>query len=572
MIDSGHRDELLTQLRFLYGAAGEAVLPGLLERIDRFRSEYNREPKAPAERLSERDALLISYGDQVRAPGEPPLASLRRLLLGPLSGTVTGVHLLPFYPYSSDDGFSVVDYLQVDEELGDWDDIERLGTSHRLMFDAVINHASVSSAWFRGFLADAAPYRDYFVTADPASDLSMVVRPRTTPLLTPFDTAAGRRFVWTTFGADQVDLDYRNPALLLEVLEVLLAYVAHGAEIIRFDAMTYLWKEVGHPSVHHPKTHGVLKLYRAALEAAAPWVVMLTETNVPHAENVSYFGDGHDEAQMVYNFALPPLVLHSFSAGDAGSLSAWARTLDTPSAETTYFNFLASHDGIGVRPVEGLLEPAEIEALVALAHRHGGDVSTKRNSDGSESPYELNINYFDALNDPRADTPLELQVRRFLSAQAIMLALPGVPGIYVHSLLGSRNAHDEVARTGRKRSINREKFELAALERELADPAGLRSRVLSGFRRLLSVRSAHPAFHPQVPHRVLATPSGLFGLARSAGDGREVYCLTNVTAGRIAVPPGVVPAGVVDLLGSDGAAAAQRNVDAWETRWFGLGG
>jgi sucrose phosphorylase len=570
MIAPDLRHRLLDQLRHLYGDAGDDVLPDLLERLQRFHTEHPRPAIAPAARLSERDALLITYGDQVRAPDEAPLTTLARLLDGPLADTVTGVHLLPFFPYTSDDGFSVVDYLQVDEALGDWRHVAHLGESHRLMFDAVINHASVSSHWFQGFLANEAPYRDFFVTADPDLDLSMVVRPRTSPLLTPFETVAGTRHVWTTFSADQVDLDYTNPTLMLEVLEVLLAYVDRGAEIIRLDAVTYLWKEPGHASVHHPRTHAALKLYRAALEVAAPWVVMLTETNVPHTENIGYFGNGRDEAQMVYNFALPPLVLHSFTAGDASKLAAWAAELHTPSPETAFFNFLASHDGIGVRPVEALLDPDEVTALATVAERHGGAVSTKTNSDGSQSLYELNINYFDALNDPGHAASLELQVRRFLSAQALMLALPGVPGVYVHSLLGSRGAPHEVARTGRKRSINREKFELAALERELADPDARRSRVLTGYRELLAVRTAHPAFHPHAAHQVLTTPNTLLGLKRTAEDGRVVVTFTNVSSSEVPLTIGALLDEARDLLAS--SARDDRTLRPYETRWFALEG
>jgi sucrose phosphorylase len=411
------------------------------------------------------------------------------------------------------------------------------------MFDAVVNHVSASHPWFRSFLAGEEPFVDWFPTEDPSTDLSAVVRPRATPLLTPFETAHGTRHVWTTFSADQIDLDYANPDVLLAVVRVLLEYVRRGAEILRLDAVTFLWKEVGTSCVHHPNTHRILKLMRAAMEAVAPRVVLLTETNVPHLENVGYFGSGFDEAQMVYNFALPPLVLHAFHTGDATRLQQWARGLGTPSDETTFFNFLASHDGIGVRPVEQILPKADVTALVERVRGHGGLVSMKRNSDGSESPYELNISYFDALSDPASDEGLERQVARFMTAQAIMLALAGVPGIYVHSLLGSRSAHAEVERTGRARSVNRAKFDLAELERELGDPSSIRTRVLDAFRALLRARRSRPEFSPQAAQEVLDTPVAVFGVRR----GDDVYCFHNLSDAPVTVHPSVLPARARDL-------------------------
>ncbi|UCH25751.1 MAG: hypothetical protein JSV66_17795, partial [Trueperaceae bacterium] len=373
----------------------------------------------------------------------------------------------------------------------------------------------------------------------------------------------------TTFSADQIDLDYSNPEVLFEIVRVLLHYISKGAEIIRLDAVTYLWKEAGTSSVHHPKTHGVLKLLRSVTEAVAPQVVILTETNVPHQENISYFGNGADEAQMVYNFALPPLVLHSFLTEDARKLTTWASGLSTPSRQTTFFNFLASHDGIGLRPVEAILSEAERKNLVETTKQHGGYVSSKTDPDGGESPYELNINYFDALNDPAGGEPVELQVRRFLSAQAIMLALAGVPGIYIHSLLGSRSAPEEVIRTGHARSINRKKFALHELERDLTDPGSLRSLVLTHFRPLLRCRKRLDAFDPSAPQEILDAPGGVFGLKRT-GANDTVYCLHNVSTQPQRLPGQLLPntpltdAVTGEVLTREQAAA----LEPLQTRWL----
>ncbi|MDT8306045.1 MAG: alpha-amylase family glycosyl hydrolase, partial [Anaerolineae bacterium] len=371
---------------------GETAAPEILSRLEARLASYQG-PSRPARPFDQRDAFLITYGDMVRQPGEAPLHTLGEFLRAHVRGFVRGVHLLPFYPYTSDDGFSVVDYTAVDPALGSWADVERLGQDFRLAFDAVINHISAHSAWFQGYLRDEAPYRDYFITVDPAADLSAVFRPRALPLLTQVDTAAGPRHVWTTFSADQIDLNFANSEVLLAIVDVLLFYAARGAEVIRLDAIAFLWKEIGSRCLHQPEAHHIVQLLRRVFDRVAPQVALLTETNVPHRENVSYFGDGHDEAQMVYNFSLPPLVLHAIQTGSAAPLSAWAGELSTPSDETAFFNFLASHDGIGVTPARDIIGDAAIDWLAERVEALGGFVSYKNNPDGSQSAYELNINY-----------------------------------------------------------------------------------------------------------------------------------------------------------------------------------
>jgi len=548
-------DRILDHLHSLYPDDAEALWERLQARLDAFRAAHPelRAMIPPEERLTERDAILITYGDQITEPGRPPLRTLAEVLLRYAEGLISGVHILPFFPYSSDDGFSVVDYITVHPDWGAWDDVERIGAHFRLMFDLVVNHISRQSDWFQGFLAGDPHYDDFFITVEPGADLSDVVRPRAKPLLTPVETAEGEKLVWTTFSPDQIDLNFANPEVLLRIIDVLLCYVDHGAEIIRLDAIAYLWKEIGTSCIHLEQTHRVVQLFRALFDLVAPNVMIITETNVPHAENISYFGDGTNEAQMVYQFSLPPLVLHALARGDAAYLTAWAAGLtgDLLSQQTTFYNFLASHDGVGVRPVEGILPPQEVKWLAERTQAHGGHVSYKTNADGSKSPYELNISYFDALSDPQSAEPLEVQVRRFMVSQAIMLALRGVPAIYVHSLFGSRNYPAGVEATGRYRSINREKFRRAELEAELADPDDVRARVYTAYRRLLAVRREHPAFHPGGAQHVLDFGPAVFALARSAPDGSEMLlCVHNVTeqVQEIALPSDVISTPLRDII------------------------
>ena len=493
--------------------------------------------EAAPEWISQRDALLITYADQVRKGGEPPLKVLAEFCGRHLKGVVSGIHLLPFYPWSSDDGFSVKDFFAVEPSYGTWEDIALLGADFDLMLDAVFNHVSVQGEWFQRFLADDARYRDFFIAVAGSPDLSQVVRPRALPLLTEFSTAAGPKKVWTTFSADQVDLNFKNPEVLLAVLEALLFYVAKGARFIRLDAIAFLWKEIGTSCLHLPQTHQVIQLLRAVLEEVAPRVLLITETNVPHIDNVSYFGDGTNEAQLVYNFALPPLVLHSFATGNAEKLTRWAQSLALPSDRVTYFNFLASHDGIGLNPARGILNDAEIDALVRRTVEHGGFISYKDMPDGSRSPYEMNINYLDALSNPAEREPAELAARKFLAAHAILLSLQGVPGIYFHSMFGSRGDRAGAESIGLPRRVNRQKLEQRELEAELADPASVRGRVFGGCRAYLQIRGRHAAFHPCGQQQVLALDPRVFAVRRIAPDGKDrVLCLHNVSGETVPVP------------------------------------
>ncbi len=485
------RQVIRAHLRFLYGEQrAEATWQQLASRLD----QRLRTSIAP---LTGRDNLLITYGDQVNAAPQSPLRTLADFLDQHTAGLITGVHLLPHYPYSSDDGFSVIDYRQVNPALGTWTDVQRLGATRRLMLDAVLNHVSARSTWFQAYRRGGAPYKNYFIECDPRADLSQVVRPRTSSLLTP----VGDRHVWTTFSADQIDLNYRNPDVLLEMLDILLFYVANGAQFLRLDAIAYLWKEIGTPCINLPQTHRIVQLIRAVLDLVAPGVMLVTETNVPHRDNIAYFGDGTNEAHLMYNFSLPPLTLHALRTGNAAKLSRWAADLPN----VTFFNFLASHDGIGLNPARGILSEAEIESLLC-----GQLVSS-----GSGGAYELNANWLDALGG---------NVDAFLCAQAIMLALRGLPGIYFHSLFGSHGWPEGVQQTGRNRTINRQKFTRAELDRELADPTSERRRIFDGYRKLLEARAASPAFAPHAPQRVLDCSDAVFAVRR-----QDMLCLHNVT-------------------------------------------
>jgi sucrose phosphorylase len=518
---------------------GTTLEPGHLEALIEVLDTFKLPSEIPSSTLTANDAILITYGDAIQSGEQSPLQTLRTFLETRVRQTINTVHLLPFFPYSSDDGFSVIDYTRVDPNLGDWEDIEDFAASYDLIFDAVINHISVKSDWFEGFLSSQPPYDEYFITIAKDTDLSDVFRPRALPLLTKFDTVNGTRYVWTTFSKDQVDLNFHNPDVLIDIARILLMFVERGARFIRLDAIAYIWKEIGTSCIHLGKTHRIVQFFRLIFDELAPYVQIITETNVPHGDNISYFGDGTDEAQLVYNFSLPPLVLHAFHHQNATTLTRWAKSLALPSSETSFFNFLASHDGVGVTPAKGLIPDEDIHELCRRVEALGGFVSYKNNADGTRSPYELNISYLDALGDPdHPDEPAETVADRFLASQSIMLALKGVPGVYYHSLLGSRGWREGVKKTGRNRTINREKLALNNLLEEIDQQGSLRQCIFDGYLKMLGQRGgeAGQAFDPTGQQQLLELDHRLFSVLRGSQDGNQwVLCVTNVTPGNVLV-------------------------------------
>ncbi len=518
MIPSPFFHRLETRLRFIYK---DGYKPKIADDLAATISKYSP-ANHPAAKWDEKDMALITYGDSIIEPGRKPLKTLKEFLDAYFSNLFSVVHILPFFPYSSDDGFAVKDFREVNPRLGGWKDIQRLTENFDLMADLVINHVSSESQWFQNFVRQDGVGADFFITESPEKDLSRVIRPRNSPLLTPVNTKKGQKYVWTTFSDDQIDLDFSNPQVLIRMVDILLHYLSHGARIIRLDAIAFLWKKPETTCLHLPETHEIVKLLREIAEFIDPRAIILTETNVPHKENLSYFGDG-DEAHMVYQFSLPPLLLHALHTGNPEYLSGWAEGLKAPPRGCTFFNFTASHDGIGVRPLEGLIPEHEKMQLIENIKMSGGEVSYKSNPDGSHSPYELNITWFDAMKRTLngADT---LQVERFLTSQIIMMSFRGLPAFYIHSLTATPNYSEGVMLTGQKRTINRKKWNKTELKQTL-NQSGPQKIVFETLRKLLATRKEQKAFHPDAPQEIPACESSVFFLARHATNGKQTILL-----------------------------------------------
>ena len=489
------------------------------------------EPEPYQNYWDESDCWMITYASSIREKGQPGLKTLQAFCDKYLADTVNGLHILPFYPYSSDDGFAVMDYCAVDEANGSWEDLQSIAGRYRLMADLVINHASSQSKWFQNFISRKNPGKDYFKETSPEEDLSLVVRPRSTPLRTEVETVDGKRWVWCTFGPDQIDLDFGNPDVLLEFIEIIRFYLANGVRVFRLDAVAFLWKEPGTSSLHDQRTHEIIKLIRTLIDFYDPSVMIITETNVPNRDNLTYFGNSN-EAHAIYNFSLPPLMVHTLLTGDCRHLKTWMMSMPPARGGTTYFNFLASHDGIGMRPADGLLSDAEKTSLLETLQSFGGRISLRTGPDGAAKPYEANISLIDALAGTEEGRD-EFQVDRFICAHAIMLALEGIPGIYIHSLLGTSNDYEGLARTGRYRSINRRVWERDELEELLADPDSMQSKVLTRLSHLIRLRRAKKAFHPNAVQFTMNLGLQTFGIWRQSTDRRQdVFSISNISRER----------------------------------------
>jgi len=537
------RKHMLDRLAMLYGQEEAEKWMPELERALKVHHAYKpyeliemERDFDPKERFTQQDMVLITYGDMLHGEGETPLAVLHQFVSAYNQGGINTLHLLPFFPYSSDRGFSVIDYGQVDPNLGTWDDIKNMETEYDLMFDGVMNHCSSRSRMFQDFINGDPNFQEFFVAYESPGDLtqdqrSKIFRPRTSDILTEFITYNGPKWVWTTFSDDQIDFNFRNPAVLLAVVEGLLFYIRNGADILRLDAVTYIWAEPGTECVHLPQTHEIVKLLRDVVNTAAPGAALITETNVPHKDNISYFGNGYDEAHMVYNFALPPLVLYTFYKEDATALSEWAGSLMEPSETATFFNMLDTHDGVGLMGVREILPREEIDFIVEKASEKGAYISYKMTEARTEEPYEINTTWWSALNREDSDEPLALQVKRAMASRCISFVIQGVPAIYAHGAVGSTNDHELVKKTGVKRDVNRAVIDAKTLEERLKYPGSKNSLIRGWSNRTAVKRARERAFHPHGPQQVLMASSDVFTVFRTSPEGdRQILTMTNVTS------------------------------------------
>ena len=557
-----NKTKTIKTLSSLYGNKAKEIYANIELLIQKYQSKI----KNTSEPLTEKDVILITYGDNIQEDGKSHLQTLNKFVSKYCLPEINSTHILPCFPYSSDDGFSVTDYYEIDPNLGTWDDIEQLSEMNNLMFDAVVNHMSKSSQWFQWYLAQKDKYKDYFIAVNPEIDLSKVIRPRALPLLSPFKMKNGEvNHIWTTFSADQVDLNFKSPDVFIAMLDVLLYYTSKGSKFIRLDAIAFLWKEIGTNCLHLEQTHTIIKLYKEVIKVLTDNLYIITETNVPHKENISYFGNGENEADLVYNFSLAPLLVYSIMKSNVSVLHNWAKSLKMPSNKVCFFNFTASHDGIGMRPLQGIISDVEVAELAQRTENHGGQVGYKNNEDGSQSPYELNCNYMDLLSHPVEEND-ETRIIKMMLTQSIMLAFPGVPGIYFHSLVGSQNYYKGVEDSGIKRRINREKLEYAQLETALNQEGNLRNSVFKSYKKLLELRTNEKAFNPFGNAEYFNFVNSTVFVVKRSFENETIYGVYNFSNKETAI--NALEPNVVDLISKTVVNESLWKLGVYQFKWL----
>lgn len=490
--------------------------------------EECREPEQYKNHWNEQDIAVITYGNTFLKDNETPLDTLYRFLSSYLKDEINIIHILPFFPFSSDDGFAVLDYTQVNDAYGDWDDIVQIASEFKLMSDLVINHCSGRSRWFEQLKTGEEPGKNYFYCVDHDTDLSKVVRPRTSPLLREVATPEGDVYVWCTFSHDQPDLNFRNPEVLLEFVSIIHLYLERGVKIFRLDAIAFLWKEAGTNCINLPQTHEIVRLLRTLIEHHTPDAIIITETNIPNRENLAYFGNAN-EAHIIYNFPLPPLLLNMLVTGSSHYFKNWLMSMPPAMMGTSYLNFIASHDGIGLRPAEGLLSEEEIAELVSTMESFGGQISWRALDEGKNKPYEINITLYDALKGTVSGGEDEWQQQRFICAHAIMLALEGMPAFYINSLFATENDYEKFKNTNNNRAINRHNWQYDELNALLSSD-NHHAHVFKQLIRLITIRKKQEAFHPNATQFTLHLGDEICAFWRqSLNRDQSIFALNNIT-------------------------------------------
>ncbi len=503
----------------------------LLQILDNFSEKSRYEEISEDEKWDESFAVLITYADGVYKKGETTLVTLRELLSKYFGSLSKVVHILPFLKSTSDGGFAVSSHKSLEEKFGSWEDLKSISNKHYLMADLVLNHVSSSHPWVQQFIKCQEPGLSNVFSPSQDLDWKNVIRPRSSSLFSQINTEDGQKQVWTTFGPDQIDLNWLNPKMTIEFLNLIITYLSNGIKWLRLDAVGFIWKEPGTTCLHLPKAHSIVKILRILLNDLLKDGVLITETNVPQKENLSYLIP-EDEADMAYNFPLPPLLLEAIISSRADILNSWICDWPELPKTTTLFNFTASHDGVGLRALEGLMNEQRIKDLLINCEKRGGLVSHRRLSNGEDKPYELNISWWSAMEDPGRDSN-RFQYERFLLTQLLVMSLKGVPAFYLPALLASENDIKSFSMTGQRRDLNREKFKSEKLAAVFNNPESYANKNLKYLRHAMDVRAKLSQFHPQSHMECLSkNRADIVALKRGIGS-KAVFTIHNMTENKI---------------------------------------
>ena len=476
---------------------------------------------------SEKDFLLITYADSIKKNNQKNFITLNSFLKK-YCKEFSYIHILPFFPFSSDDGFAVEDYKKIKIEHGSWKDLKKITKTFDIMVDLVINHCSSNNKLFKNFLEDKNPGKDFFINSEKKFPKSnKIVRPRSSDLSKKVLVNGKNTYVWCTFGHDQVDFDFRNPNVLLYFFEIIKFYLDQDIKALRLDAVAFLWKELGTRCINLPQTHNIIRLIRLIIDRFYNKTLIITETNIPSHENLTYFGN-NNEAHCIYNFSLAPLLIHAVVSGNSFYLKKWSRGMPPAQENNSYLNFLSTHDGIGMRPVEGILPENEIQKYFNFFKKQGGLFSYRTNA-GKKSVYEVNITLLEAFKECYNGKD-KFVLERFILAHTILFSMEGIPAIYIQNYLGSKNDNAKVKKTNSFRSINRRNWNFDSLVKIFKNKSNINSKILHSLNRLMVLRKKQIAFHPNATQFTLQLGDIFFGIWRQSIDrSQSIFCISNLT-------------------------------------------
>ena len=491
---------------------------------------FNKKNPKRKKNISEKTSLIICYGDSIYSNKKKSIKVFKTFFQKKLEKYFNTIHFLPFYPSSSDSGFSVKDHYKIDNKLGNWSDIKKISKSNDIMADMVINHSSARGLWFRNFLKSKKPGKDYFLTVDSKFDTSKVIRPRDHKLLKVINIFNKKEYLWRTFSEDQIDLDFKNPSVLLRFIKIMIYLIQNGVTVLRLDAIAYLWKENSTKCINLKQTHQIIKLLRIICSYLNVETTIVTETNLPEKENLSYFGK-NDEANWIYNFSLPPLLIHAFLFENSSYLNQWSRKLPITKNGNNYLNFISSHDGIGIRPTEGIFSKKILNDFLKRLKKNGSKFSYRKVKNKSKKVYEANITVFNALKKTDYDSKGKFLLERYVSAHSIMISFEGIPAIYFNSLFGKSNDEAKYIITGNNRDVNRYKWNYKNISKKLSNKNSKQSIFFKKISKLLSIRRKQKAFHPNASRHNINLGSKIFSFKRiSINKEQTIICITNLSS------------------------------------------
>ena len=505
--------------------------------IDKFEDEiiqiiknFNKKNPKRKKNISEKTSLIICYGDSIYSNKKSSISLFKIFFQKKLKNYFNTIHFLPFYPSSSDSGFSVKDHYKIENKLGNWSDIKKISKSNDIMADMVINHSSARGLWFRNFLKNKKPGKNYFLTIDSKFDTSKVIRPRDHKLLKKINIFNKKEYLWRTFSADQLDLNFKNPSVLLRFIKIMINLINHGVTVFRLDAIAYLWKESGTKCINLKQTHEIIKLLRTICSYLNVETIIVTETNLPEKENLTYFGK-NDEANWIYNFSLPPLLIHAFLFENSSYLNQWSKKLPVTKNGNSYLNFISSHDGIGIRPTEGIFNQKILSSFLKRLKKNGSKFSYRKVKNKLKKVYEANITVFDALKKSDYDSKGKFFLERYVSAHSIMISFEGIPAVYFNSLFGKSNDEAKYIITGNNRDVNRYKWNYKNISKKLSNKNSKQSIFFQKISNLLSIRRKQKAFHPNASRHNINLGSKIFSFKRiSINKKQTVICITNLSS------------------------------------------